>query len=644
MEKMSFSLIIPTCHLSHLQPCLESVRRCTDLSEAEVIVVANGCHDGTEDYVKSLGAPFRLLSFAEALGYPKAINEGVKAAVKDCVVLMNDDLTVFNENWIKLLLGPLANPFIGITGPLKFKWPCGETVREAMAFWLVAMRRGLFNEIGLLDEIFTPGMGEDGDFSIRTKLAGYALMGVPDDVAYEFKEDTPVMNFPVLHQGSGTFRDVPDNGFIQRNTKILEQRYGKKIVISIVIPTFNHLEDIYIDEKATLGLKPCIESILQWSVLETNDLKVEIIPVCNGCTDGTEAYLNSLINERGLKDYVKPLYFDKPLGYPKAVNHGIRAAKGDYIVLLNNDTLITWQTWPNRWLHWMLTPFFKYPNMGITGPLVLHDGYSAHEVVIFFCAMISRKLFDKIGLLDESYGIGGGEDISFTVEAEKAGFRYMLVPEGDKINFSKLNEGSFPIFHVGEGTLSDKDYPEYGSRIIKENGLKNMLKYNRNIKLNLGSGGVGIPEYFDVDLNDKRAHILMDATDMSIFPDNCVVELAAIHLVEHISVWKIVDTFKGWLRILKPGGRLIIEVPNIMELCRHFVSSDSREWDGILSCVFGATNTTGIGDKTNVTSYHKWGWTPESLGAHLAWAGFVDIRIMPEQFPHPLYNFRVECR
>ena len=49
--------------------------------------------------------------------------------------------------------------------------------------------------------------------------------------------------------------------------------------------------------------------------------------------------------------------------------------------------------------------------------------------------MIHRKVFDKIGLLNEEYGVGGGEDTEFCIEAEKAGFE--VVEETDNISLSQ---------------------------------------------------------------------------------------------------------------------------------------------------------------------------------------------------------------
>ena len=52
--------------------------------------------------------------------------------------------------------------------------------------------------------------------------------------------------------------------------------------ISIIIPTYNHLEDC---------LKPCIESIIKHTILNDD---IEIIIVANGCIDGTKDYIDNI--------------------------------------------------------------------------------------------------------------------------------------------------------------------------------------------------------------------------------------------------------------------------------------------------------------------------------------------------------------
>jgi len=210
--------------------------------------------------------------------------------------------------------------------------------------------------------------------------------------------------------------------------------------ISIVIGTYNHLGDC---------LRPCIESIIKYTNLEN----VEIIVVPNGCTDGTVDYLNDLI----VKGHpIKYFEHEEPLGFSAAYNVGIEEATGDYIVLLNNDTILLEQT-KNDWLERLYTPFADTNRkVGATGPLKLWSEPANSSFIVFFCVMIKRELFKIIGNLDLDFGVGAGEDTAFCVEAEKAGYECVQVPESSNVTTGDtVMLGNFPIYHKGEATVGE---------------------------------------------------------------------------------------------------------------------------------------------------------------------------------------------
>jgi SAM-dependent methyltransferase len=134
----------------------------------------------------------------------------------------------------------------------------------------------------------------------------------------------------------------------------------------------------------------------------------------------------------------------------------------------------------------------------------------------------------------------------------------------------------------------------------------------------------------------------MDITKLD-FDDNSVTEILASHVFEHLNPYHAIDILKNWLRVLKPGGKLIMEMPNIEALCRKFVTANKTERYSILNVVYGSVNTTDIGGPDNITSPHLFGWWPESLYDHMGAAGFTNIVFMDEQIPHPELNFRVEA-
>lgn len=236
---------------------------------------------------------------------------------------------------------------------------------------------------------------------------------------------------------------------------------------SIIIPTYNHCDDLLI---------PCVESIFKYS----NITDIELIISANGCKDNTKEYLDSLkdrFNSLGLGEHIKVAWSDDALGYSRACNAGIEVATTDYIVLLNNDTVLLEQT-RNRWLELLVKQFEISDNCGISCLIKSESAPAGHDFAIFFCVMIHRKVFDKIGLLSLDYGAGGGEDTEFSIECERAGFEVRECVDKAWAPGVGMYSGDFPIYHVGEGTVHDKNLvPEWDSIFLK-NSLTLAKKYN----------------------------------------------------------------------------------------------------------------------------------------------------------------------
>lgn len=229
---------------------------------------------------------------------------------------------------------------------------------------------------------------------------------------------------------------------------------------SIVIPTYNNCEKY---------LKPCIDSIFKY----TNLHDIELIVSANGCTDNTKRYLDYVISAfeyHGCGHNFKYVIRPEPSGYARATNDGIKVATCDKIVLLNNDTVLLEQR-QNQWLEMLAA------GGDISGPIVQHSPDAAHDFCVFFCVMIDRKVFDKIGLLNEEYGVGTGEDVEFCIEAIRAGFT-MTEAAPKRLENAVMYSGGFPIYHAGEGTVHNEDLVQNFNAIFAKNGRKLARKYN----------------------------------------------------------------------------------------------------------------------------------------------------------------------
>jgi glycosyltransferase involved in cell wall biosynthesis len=260
---------------------------------------------------------------------------------------------------------------------------------------------------------------------------------------------------------------------------------------SIVIPTYNHCDDF---------LKPCIDSILQY----THIADIELIISANGCTDNTRQYLSELedyFRSARYPNHLKICWSDKAIGFPKAVNAGIQVATASKIVLLNNDTKLLDQK-PNEWLTLLDRQFLVNPKCGISCVVKEYSRMMKQYYAVFFCVMIDRKLFDELGLLNEDFGTGSGEDMEFCVLAQQRGYEISEVYEKFQLD-QKYFTGQFPIYHFGEGTVHDESLiPDWKSTFARNN-IKNAIKFNddwKNMKLqNDRKVGVITTVYNDVE-------------------------------------------------------------------------------------------------------------------------------------------------
>ncbi|MFF2484537.1 glycosyltransferase family 2 protein [Paenibacillus sp. NPDC058071] len=201
---------------------------------------------------------------------------------------------------------------------------------------------------------------------------------------------------------------------------------GATGLTSIIIPTYNGLSWL---REAVASISRCTPE------------PHEIIVVDNGSTDGTLSFLQ----EQNITFVSHP----GNTGFPTACNWGLRMARGDYLLLLNDDVLVT-----DHWLGGMLDAFAKDPEIGIVGPLSnyvsgrqqvdMPSSYTDTAAsirkaalgqveyvnrVIGFCMLISRRLLDRIGLLDEQFSPGHFEDDDYCYRARAAGFRIAIAKD-----------------------------------------------------------------------------------------------------------------------------------------------------------------------------------------------------------------------
>lgn len=142
------------------------------------------------------------------------------------------------------------------------------------------------------------------------------------------------------------------------------------------------------------------------------------------------------------------------LGFAKAVNQGMRAAKGRYLLWLNNDVLVT-----PGWLEGLVAAAESSPDIAAVGPCTNHAAGFQHvpdpragdlkgllrfsqgwalrhrgrvrkvHRLIGFCLLLKREVLDRVGLLDERFFPGYYEDYDYSLRLRQAGYSLAVARE-----------------------------------------------------------------------------------------------------------------------------------------------------------------------------------------------------------------------
>ncbi|MCX4344257.1 MAG: glycosyltransferase family 2 protein [Kineothrix sp.] len=226
--------------------------------------------------------------------------------------------------------------------------------------------------------------------------------------------------------------------------------------ISIVIANKDHEPD----------LRRCISSIMEKSTYDNYEI---IIVENNSETPEIKKYYEELKED----ERIKIVTYEGSFNYSAVNNLGVKAAEGEYILLLNNDTQVITVNWMEE-----LLMYAQREDVGAVGAklyygdktiqhagVVLglgahrtagHSHYMQHRenlgymgrlcyaqnvsAVTGACLLVSKELFEKAGGLDESFAISLN-DVDFCIKLREMGYLNVFTPFAELYHYESVSRG-----------------------------------------------------------------------------------------------------------------------------------------------------------------------------------------------------------
>ncbi|HBV97887.1 MAG TPA: hypothetical protein DEF36_12690 [Desulfotomaculum sp.] len=495
-----------------LRNCVRALLASTT-PEDEIIIIDSCSKDGTREYLAGLKIrtpSVKIILNQESRGLPWAYKMGLAHCTKEYVGILKPEAVV-GKNWLAALKHFKADD-IGAVGPVTNKkaekqWfpyqldtsDCpGEITVEQLERLLREKNWGKAAETKLLDGLCSLmpkkvinelDLFETGDllekyelyWAYRLSQKGYKLLIARDSLVFCEQEagSSSYQTQRSINLISGRLKKghPPDRPPTPEEIWGISWFKPSGGLTSMVIPCLDQVE----------YTRQCVESIF-----ENTPEPFELIFINNGSKDGTGQYLQKLA---GKHKNISIISNPKNLGYGAACNQGMKSAGGRYVLLLNNDTVVT-----EGWLARMLAAGDCIEGVGIVGPrsnsvsgaqripsvpyrdldgmrrfareravLNAARGFTTNRL-IGFCMLVKKEVLDRIGGFDPCFGLGNFEDDDLCLRARIAGFKLWVCDDvfvhhygsitfnGARLGHSRLMESNWEVFRKKWGLPDNCPY------------------------------------------------------------------------------------------------------------------------------------------------------------------------------------------
>jgi len=396
--------------------------------------------------------------------------------------------------------------------------------------------------------------GVKGDFEIYKQfLSDDAIVGFHDIINSEYhiqhncyvskfwnelKEEYECKEF--IHTEHIDLKMLPHLGQTKKDggfggIGLIEYRKKKDLTdnLSIIVPIYGNVDDIINNLNITLSHSKNVDDVILYS---------------NGTDDEG---VNKLKNYASQDNRIKLFVVEKAIGFVKAVNESLKKTKNEFILCINSDAHL-FGDWEDR-----LLPLFKNDKYGVVGPVM------ARDFILGCCFGFKKSVINKIGMLDEGFGLGYEDDVEYSERVRNSGYELGYCEYKDDFGWNPLI--NFPIYHK-QGDSFNK---------ISDNIIQDL-----------------------VNVNSEKRERFKTTQNVTILKN-----------INYDGVLSYLDSNDDLIVINKSGSEFekIRNDENIIKKCRIFECTDSMNINNLIkSLTIGKNTTIAHYEKSNLTWLAKY--------------------------------------
>ncbi len=418
--------------------------------------------------------------------------------------------------------------------------------------------------------------------------------------------------------------------------------------VSIIIPTWNNGKHA----------KKCVDRLYK-----VTPPGFELILIDDASSDNSKKVLKALEKKySALGHDIKCVFNTDNLGFAGSNNAGLKQATREYILYLNNDTLPQW-----GWLERMVDVFENKEDAGIVGArlyfpqkkdgsweiqhagiefngdkepkhigrykknhLVNTIGIQEVGAVTGACLMVKKEFAE----FNEKYIRGYYEDIDMCLKVREKGYKVYINHEAKVIHYEgktqsvlkKQNSGEFKKITLANKTLFHRLWDNKIMKLPKISRGLDMAGVASVKHIEVGGGTNPLyPKYAQVDIRKLPGVKYNNDARALPFPSNSLSTVAACYMLPCLNKHEAESALREWFRVLRPGGRLEIHVPDMEQVTRSLLGAYDEE---VLEEIYGSQDDT--------LSSFSYGWNFQSLERLLSRINFVRLGMVKKPKNRPL--------